>query len=230
MQNITILELCLTPQASHRRADSELEWQAMNESAEDRLRTDSETLDAALVRLDSGTRDHSLRVSRYSAILAETLGVPPAQSSIIGIAAKFHEIGKLAIPEAILYKPAKLTAEEQAVLREYPLHGYEMVRHVPSLAEAAEIVYSHRERFDGTGYPRGLKGEAIPLAARIVAVADTFDMFISERPHRREQAITAARAEIRRWSGSCFDPRVLESFTNIPIEMWENVRTDSQES
>jgi len=180
---------------------------------------------AAFERLDAATREHSLQVSRYSAILAQTIGVPPAQVSSITLAAKFHEIGKLAVPETILYKPAKLTAEEQAILREYPLRGYEMMRQEQSLVEAAEIVYSHRERFDGKGYPRRLKGKAIPLGARIVAVADAFDDFVSDRPHRPEYAINHARAEMLRWSGTCFDPQVVQSFSEIPSEIWQSVRS-----
>ena len=183
---------------------------------------------AAFERLDAATREHSLQVSRYSAILAQTIGVPPAQVSSITLAAKFHEIGKLAVPETILYKPAKLTAEEQAILREYPLRGYEMMRQEQSLVEAAEIVYCHRENFDGTGYPRRLKGESIPLGARIVAIADTFAMFVSDQPHRPEHAINAARNYVCRWSGNCFDPLAVEIFGEIPNHIWQSARPTSE--
>jgi HD-GYP domain-containing protein (c-di-GMP phosphodiesterase class II) len=104
-------------------------------------------------------------------ILARALGLDDEEIRVIAEGALLHEIGKLAIPEAILRKPAKLTPEEMLVMRESPTHGYEMLRNVPSLARAAAILYAHRERFDGTGYPRGLKGDAIPLGASIVAVA-----------------------------------------------------------
>ena len=98
------------------------------------------------------------------------------------------------------------------VMRESSSHGYEMLRNVPSYAGAAEIVYAHRERFDGTGYPRGLKGEAIPLGARIVGVADAFEMFISDRPHDLALGIAAARREVLHWSGRHFDPHVVDVF------------------
>ena len=181
-------------------------------------------LTTAFERLDATTREHSLQVSRYSAIVAQTMGVHPAQVSSITLAAKFHEIGKLAVPETILNKPAKLTAEEQAMLREYPLRGYEMLRQEQSLMEAAEIVYCHRENFDGTGYPRRLKGESIPLGARIVAIADTFAMFVSDRPHRPEHTINAARNQVCRWSGNYFDPGVVKSFASVPDRIWQSAR------
>ena len=160
----------------------------------------------ALERKDSDTWSHCKRVAVFAKILARALGLENKEIRVIADGALLHEIGKLAIPEAILRKPARLTAEEMLVMRESPSHGYEMLR--KSLAGAAEIVYAHREKFDGTGYPRGLKGEAIPLGARIVAVADALEMFISDRPHHREQAIDTARREIQRWSGSHFDSRL----------------------
>jgi response regulator RpfG family c-di-GMP phosphodiesterase len=154
--------------------------------------------------------------------------VPAEHVSAVEAAARFHEIGKLAIPEAILYKPAKLTAEEFAVFRTYPLRGYEMIREEQSLAETAEIVYFHRERFDGRGYPRHLKGEAIPLGARIVAVTEAFDDLVSDRPHRPRHAVECARDQVRRWSGTCFDPEVVESFAQISNEVWQIAQLGSQ--
>jgi HD-GYP domain-containing protein (c-di-GMP phosphodiesterase class II) len=114
--------------------------------------------------------------------LAEALDLDEEEIRSIACGALVHEIGKLEIPEAILRKPAVLTAEERLVMREYCLRGYEMVRKDATLQDAAEIVRSHRERFDGTGYPQGLKGEAIPVGARIVAVAETFEMLVRDRP------------------------------------------------
>ena len=106
-------------------------------------------------------------------------------------------------------------------MREYCLYGYEIVRKEASLQDAAEIVRSHRERFDGTGYPRGLKGEAIPLGARIVAVADAFEMLVRDRPHRGARAFAVAGAEIQHWSGRMFDPRIVDVFLNVPDEDWK---------
>jgi putative nucleotidyltransferase with HDIG domain len=126
----------------------------------------------ALERKDPGTWSHCQRVAALAKILAQALGLDDAEIRVIVDGGLLHEIGRVAIPEAILRKLAKLTAEEMLIMRESSSRGYEMLRNVLSLAEAAEIVYAHRESFDGTGYPRGLKGEMIPLGARIVAVAD----------------------------------------------------------
>lgn len=189
---------------------------------------DNEALHTVFERLDAEARDHSGRVSSYSAILARAMGMSVQQIATVARGALLHEIGILAIPEAIVRKPAKLSADEQAIMREHCVRGYEMVRQVPLLEEEAEIVYAHRERFDGTGYPRGLKGDAILIGARIVAIADTFDMYVSDRPHRPEAAFNSARAEICRWSGNSFDPRVVELFASIPTEIWQSLQGKSQ--
>ena len=170
----------------------------------------------ALERKDPGTWGHCKRVAAFATRLAQALGLDDEAIRIVAEGALLHEIGKLAIPETILRKPAKLTPEEMLVMRESPSQGYEMLRNVPSYAGAAEIVYAHREKFDGTGYPRGLKGEAIPLGARVVAVADAFEIFISSRPHDWERGLAAARREVLHWSGRYFDPRVIEVFLSIP--------------
>jgi len=196
-------------------------------TGEFRPRTGNEVLDTAFERLDAERRDHSRRVSSYSAILAGAMRMTAQQVAVVARGALLHEIGILAIPEAIVRKPAKLSPDEQAIMREHCFRGYEMVRR-EELAAEAEIVYSHRERFDGTGYPRGLKGEAIPLGARIVAITDTFDMFISDRPHRPEPAIDAARIQVCRWSGNSFDPRLVELFASTPNEIWQSLRGTSQ--
>jgi putative nucleotidyltransferase with HDIG domain len=164
----------------------------------------------ALERKDPGTWGHCKRVAAFATMLAQALGLDEEEIRVIADGALLHEIGKLAIPQTILLKPAKLTKEEMLVMRESSTRGYEMLRKVPSYAGAAEIVHAHRERFDGTGYPRGLKGETIPLGARIVAVADAFEMLISDRPHHWEHALATARREILHWSGRQFDPHVVE--------------------
>jgi len=188
---------------------------------------DNEARHTAFERLDAEARDHSGRVSSYSAILARAMGMSVQDVVTVARGALLHEIGILAIPEAIVRKPAKLSADEQAIMREHSFHGHEMVRR-EKLAAEAEIVYSHHERFDGTGYPRGLKGEAIPLGARIVSIADTFDTFISDRPHRPEQAINAARIQVCHRSGNSFDPRLVELFASTPNEIWQSLRGTSQ--
>jgi HD-GYP domain-containing protein (c-di-GMP phosphodiesterase class II) len=164
----------------------------------------------ALERKDPGTWGHCKRVAATATILAQALGLADEETRVIAAGALLHEVGKLAIPDAILLKPAMLTQEERLVMRESCSRGYEMLREVPSLAETAEIVYAQREKFDGTGYPRGLKGAVIPLGARIVAVADAFEMFISDRPHHWARGFAAARREVLGWSGCELDPQIVE--------------------
>jgi HD-GYP domain-containing protein (c-di-GMP phosphodiesterase class II) len=131
-----------------------------------------------------------------------------------------HDIGKLATPEAILRKPDALTPDEIAIMRDYCFRGYEMLKKIPFVAEAAEIVYSHQEFYDGTGYPRGLKGEQIPLGARLVAVANTLDAITSNQPYRAAQSLRAAREEIQHWSGRQFDPAIVRIFLDMPDTAW----------
>jgi len=142
----------------------------------------------------------------------------------IARAAFLHDIGKMAIPDQILRKPGPLTPEEREVMRTHCEIGYNMVTRIPFLREAAEIVLTHQEYFDGTGYPRGLKGEQIPLGARIFAVADALDAMISDRPYRKALSITHARDEIKRCSGTQFDPAVVEVFLAMPATLWNELR------
>src|ERR1700724_1490576 len=172
----------------------------------------------ALERKDPGTWGHCKRVAALATVLAHALRLDDEEVRTIACGALLHEIGKLEIPEAILRKPAVLTAEERFIMRGYCLRGFEIVRKEASLADAAEIVRSHRERFDGTGYPRGLEGEAIPVGARIVAVADAFEMIVGARPHRGAPTFSAARAEIQHWSGRMFDPRIVDVLLNVQDE------------
>ena len=132
----------------------------------------------------------------------------------------------MAIPDNILRKPDKLTPEEVAIMREHCFHGYQILKKIPFLAEAAEIVYSHQERFDGTGYPRGLKGEQIPLGARMFSVADTLDAITSNRPYRPAQTVDAAREEIERWSGRQFDPEIVTTFMSMDKNIWTDLRKE----
>ena len=174
----------------------------------------------ALEKKDPGTWTHCNQVAAFATILAQKLKLDEDEVRAIAYGALLREIGKIEIPEAILRKPAALTAGERLIMREYCVHGYEIVRKEASLQDAAEIVRSHRERFDGTGYPEGLKGEAIPLGARIVAVVETFEMLIRDRPHRGTRAFGAAGEEIQRWSGRMFDPRIVDALLSVPVEDW----------
>jgi HD-GYP domain-containing protein (c-di-GMP phosphodiesterase class II) len=132
----------------------------------------------------------------------------------------------MAIPDAILRKPGKLDQEEVGIMREHCYRGYQMLRKIPFLTEASDIVYSHQEKYDGTGYPRGLRGNEIPLGARIFSIADTLDAITSDRPYRAAQTLDAARAEIKRCTGTQFDPEIVEIFLRMPDNIWEDLRRE----
>jgi putative nucleotidyltransferase with HDIG domain len=185
-----------------------------------------EALGDALDLKDRETEGHSRRVTAFTIAIARAMGLTADQIRVIARGAFLHDIGKMAIPDAILNKPGALTPDEFAIMREHSYHGYQIVRKIPFLQEASEIVYAHQERFDGTGYPRGLKGEQIPLGARMFAVADTLDAITSDRPYRPAQTLTAAREEIQRWSGRQFDPEVVKMFLSMPENIWDDLRKE----
>jgi diguanylate cyclase (GGDEF)-like protein/putative nucleotidyltransferase with HDIG domain len=182
-----------------------------------------ESLGEALSMKDSATEGHSERVTAFAIAIARTMGLPNDQIAVIARGAFLHDIGKVAIPDKILLKPGVLSADEFAVIKEHCLHGYKMLQKLPFLADPAEIVHAHHERFDGTGYPRGLKGEQIPLGARIVAVANTLDSITSDLPYRPARSLDVAREEIRQSSGSQFDPEVANTFLSMPDNIWVDV-------
>ena len=185
-----------------------------------------EALGDALDLKDSETEGHSKRVTAYTIALARAMGLSSDMVKIIARGAFLHDIGKMAIPDVILRKPAKLTAAEQQIMREHCERGYNIVRKIPFLAEAADIVFSHQEFYNGTGYPRGIRGEEIPLGARIFALADTLDAITSDRPYREARTFDIARQEILRCSGTQFDPTVVEVFIKIPNELWIELRSE----
>src|ERR1700736_1006025 len=185
-----------------------------------------EALGNALDLKDAETEGHTKRVTAYTIAIARAMGLSSDQIRIIARGAFLHDIGKMAIPDQILKKPGKLDAEETAIMREHCYRGYQIVRRIPFLYEAAEIVYSHQEKFDGTGYPRGLKGEEIPLGARLFSVADTLDAITSNRPYRPAQTLAAATTEIEKWSGRQFDPEVVRVFVSMPQNIWDDLRKE----
>jgi putative nucleotidyltransferase with HDIG domain len=207
------------------RARTEMLHQAM-EDLEHSYDVTLEALGDALDLKDSETEGHSKRVTAYTIALARAMGISPADIKVIARGAFLHDIGKMAIPDEILRKPGKLTPEEQEIMREHCTRGYHMLRKIPFLAEAAEIVFSHQEHFDGTGYPGGLRGSEIPVGSRIFAVADTLDAITSDRPYRKARSFDAAREEILRCSGTQFDPAVVEVFLKIPNELWHELRSE----
>jgi putative nucleotidyltransferase with HDIG domain len=206
-------------------ARTEMLRQAM-ENLEHSYDVTLEALGDALDLKDSETEGHSKRVTAYTIALARAMGITPAQIKVIARGAFLHDIGKMAIPDEILRKPGKLTPEEQVVMREHCSRGYHMLRKIPFLSEAAEIVFSHQEHYDGSGYPSGLSGAEIPIGARIFAVADTLDAITSDRPYRKARSFDAAREEILRYSGTQFDPGVVEVFLKIPNELWHELRSE----
>jgi putative nucleotidyltransferase with HDIG domain len=157
------------------------------------------------------------------------MGLPREQITVIARGAFLHDIGKMAIPDNILNKPGKLEPHEMAIMKEHAYHGYQIVKKIPFLLDAAEIVYSHQEWFNGEGYPRHLRGEEIPLGARIFSVADTFDAITSDRIYRPAQSLGAARAEISRWAGRQFDPEIVKVFLEMPDKIWEDLRKEIEE-
>lgn len=185
-----------------------------------------EALGDALDLKDSETEGHSKRVTAFTIAMARAMGLSAERIRVIARGAFLHDIGKMAIPDAILRKPGPLTDEERAIMREHCYRGYQMLRKIPFLTEASEIVYAHQEKFDGTGYPRRLKAEEIPLGARIFAVADTLDAITSDRPYRAAQSIWAAREEIVRFEGTQFDPAVVRVFCEMPETIWEDLRKE----
>jgi len=185
-----------------------------------------EALGDALDLKDAETEGHSKRVTAFTIAMARALGLAADQIRVIARGAFLHDIGKMAIPDNILRKPGKLDTEEIAIMREHCFRGYQMLKKIPFLAEAAEIVYSHQERYDGTGYPRGLKGEEIPLGARIFSVADTLDAIRSDRPYRPAQPFSAAKKEIEVWSGRQFDPEIVKVFLSMPENIWDDLRKE----
>jgi len=185
-----------------------------------------EALGDALDFKDAETQGHSKRVTAFTMAIAKAMGLPKERIDVIARGAFLHDIGKIAIPDRILLKPGKLDEKEKEIMREHCYNGYQMLKKIPFLAEACEIVYSHQEHFDGSGYPRGLKGEEIPLGARIFSVADTLDAIISDRPYRAARSLAEARKEIQIWAGRQFDPAVVEVFRKMPDDIFEYVRSE----
>jgi response regulator RpfG family c-di-GMP phosphodiesterase len=186
-----------------------------------------EALGAAVDLRDSPTAGHSRRVFLYSTKIAQAMGGLESQLKNIAMGAWLHDIGKLAIPDAILLKPGALTEEERTIMQRHARIGYDLVKRIPFLSGAAEIILTHHERCDGTGYPRGLKMDEIPIGARIFAVADTVDAMTSDRPYRLALPFQEARETIERESGRLFDSRVAAVFLSSSTESWEAVRTET---
>jgi HD-GYP domain-containing protein (c-di-GMP phosphodiesterase class II) len=199
--------------------------QQLERSYEDTL----QALGAAIDLRDNDTAGHSQRVCRYSLEIARAMGWSEQKLGSLAKGAHLHDIGKLGIPDGILLKPGSLTAEERKLMQRHVTIGYDLVKDIAFLADAAEIVLTHHERYDGGGYPRGLKGDEILPSARIFAVADSFDAITSDRPYRRASSFESGLQIIRGCSGTQFDPQVVSAFLSIPEETWPAIAKDDRQ-
>jgi putative nucleotidyltransferase with HDIG domain len=177
---------------------------------------------------DAYTGKHAERVAAYGLMLTRRIDSALADDPQTEFGFLLHDVGKVAVPDHVLHKPDDLHDDESEVMRSHVVKGWEIVKGVPFLERAAEIVRSHHERWDGSGYPDGLAGEEIPLAARIFAVADTLDALITDRPYRNGVSVAEAREVITEGSGRQFDPRVVEELRRTPDEVLESIRNETR--
>ncbi len=197
------------------------------DSLENAYRTTLQALTAALETRDAETHGHSERVVTFSLRLGREYGLAGPQMKALEFGSLLHDIGKIGVPDAILRKPAKLTDEEWVRMREHPIHGQQILRGIKFLEGAAKVVAQHHEKWDGSGYPLGLKDEEIDICARIFSVADAFDAITSDRVYRKGRPYEAAAQELNEWVGRQFDPKVVEAFHRVPKEDWDELRRRS---
>src|SRR5438046_1676009 len=196
-------------------------------SLENAYRSTLQALTAALEARDAETHGHSERVVTFSLRLGREYGLTSAEMKALEFGSLLHDIGKIGVPDAILRKPAKLTEEEWERMREHPLHGQQILRGIKFLTGPARVVAQHHEKWDGSGYPLGLKGEDIDVCARIFSVADAFDAITSDRVYRKGRPYEIAAQELDEWAGRQFDPKVVEEFHRVPQEDWDELRQRS---
>jgi putative nucleotidyltransferase with HDIG domain len=187
-----------------------------------------ENLMMALDLRDVETFGHSKTVAKYSQVLAKLMGIE-AQTLLDNIrkGALLHDIGKIAIPDAILKKSGSLSLDEWEKIKLHPSLGYGLIKEIKLVKEVGNIILFHHERYNGTGYPRGLKKEKIPLEARIFALADALDAITAHRPYRKVRDFRAAQKEIIDHSGTQFDPRAVNAFCSLKLEKWEKIRFET---
>jgi putative nucleotidyltransferase with HDIG domain len=188
-----------------------------------------ETMAQALDARDPYTAGHSLRVAAYSFAIAREMGVPQKESEMIRTAAQLHDIGKIGIPDLILQKAGRLTPEEFGLIKVHPQIGRKILEKVIGFGDLLPIVELHHENFDGTGYPYKLSGTRIPMAARIVRVADAFDSMTSSRSYRNAMPVTKAIDELVKYSGTHFDPQVTQTFLNLIARGQPEILIDEQD-
>ena len=213
-------QLNLQQQVDERTQQLTVALTQLEQSYDDTL----EALGSALDLKDAETEGHCQRVTAFTISIAKAVPVPLPYLPVLARAAFLHDIGKMAIPDSILRKPGPLNDDEKKIMRTHCEIGYNMLTKIPFLRDAAEIVLAHQEFFDGTGYPRLLRGDQIPLGARIFSIADAMDAMISDRPYRKALPMSHARDEIRRCAGTQFDPKIVEVFLSIPERHWAELR------
>jgi putative nucleotidyltransferase with HDIG domain len=190
----------------------EKEFRAVQEARDDAYLALAEALVAALDAREHETGLHSKRVACHTLVLARRFTGDPERLRQIYWGALLHDIGKIGVPDAILLKEGPLTEGEWVQMRKHPEIGYNIIKGLPFMDEATQIMLNHEERYDGRGYPRGLSGEAIPWGARLFAVIDTLDAMTSDRPYQKGLSFEEAKAEIPRLSGVQFDPEAVKAF------------------
>lgn len=196
-------------------------------SLEGAYRSTLKALTAALETRDLETHGHSERVVSYSMRLGREYGLDSGRMKSLEFGSLLHDIGKIGVPDLILRKPAKLTSEEWVLMREHPVHGQQILRGIEFLEGAARVVAQHHEKWDGSGYPLGLRGEEIDICARIFSVADAFDAITSDRVYRKGKPYEAAAGELDEWAGKQFDPKIVEAFHRVPPEDWQDLHAQS---
>jgi putative nucleotidyltransferase with HDIG domain len=196
-------------------------------SLEEAYRSTLKALTSALETRDSETHGHSERVVTYSLRLGRECGLAGENLKALEFGSLLHDIGKIGVPDSILRKPGKLTEEEWVKMREHPVHGRQILRGIEFLEGAARVVAQHHEKWDGSGYPLGMREENIDVCARIFAVADAFDAITSDRVYRRGKSYQEAAQELDDWAGRQFDPKVVEAFHRVPQEDWEELHRQS---
>jgi response regulator RpfG family c-di-GMP phosphodiesterase len=207
-------------------ADRTRELQSILKQVERTYEDTLEALGAAIDLRDNETAGHSRRVCLYSMRMARAVGWQNEKLQNLARGAFLHDIGKLGVPDSILLKPGPLTTEEREVMQRHAQIGFDLIKEIPFLASAAEIVLCHHERYDGRGYPRGLKAEQIPASARIFSVADTLDAMTSQRPYRKAVSFEEAHDTIRELSGTQCDPEAVSVFLKIPQSTWSTLAID----
>jgi putative nucleotidyltransferase with HDIG domain len=188
--------------------------------------TTLEALSTALDYRDNVTEGHSQRVVKYSIEIGKALGLKNYDLEVLARGTLLHDIGKIGVPDSILRKPAILTSEEWGEMRKHVEYGYRMLKGIPFLKDASSIVLHHQERYDGAGYPQGLKRDEIVIGARIFAIVDTYDSMTTDRPYRKALTDKDAREEILRGRNSQFDPVVVDTFFKIPEQKWSTIKED----